>query len=214
MKINGEKNIETAFFPNNKICIDVQDDSNKEKMESIKYHFGKIMEALGLDLDDPSLQKTPERVAKMYVNDVFKGLDKNNSPKVSFFENTSDYKEMILVDHITIYSYCEHHFVPFFGKAAVAYIPKDRVIGLSKINRIVQFVASKPQIQERLTMEIGEKFKELLQTDDIAIYIEANHLCVASRGVKDNSSITSTTFFGGKFAKNKMKNRFLNSIQK
>jgi GTP cyclohydrolase I len=214
MKINGEKNLNTILLPNNSVPISNKEDSNTEKIDAIKYHFAKIMETLGLDLDDPSLQKTPERVAKMYVNDVFKGLDQSNSPKVSFFENTSGYKEMILVDNITVYSYCEHHFVPFFGKAAVAYKPKDRVIGLSKINRIVQFVASKPQIQERLTMEIGEKFKELLQTDDIAIYIEANHLCVASRGVKDNNSTTSTTFFGGKFAKNKMKNRFLNSIHK
>ena len=214
MKINGEKNLDTAFFPNNVMRIENHDNSDKEKIESIKYHFGKIMETMGLDLDDPSLQKTPERVAKMYVNEVFKGLDESNSPKVSFFENTNKYKEMILVDNIMVYSYCEHHFVPFFGKAAVAYIPKDRVIGLSKINRIVQFLASKPQIQERLTMEIGEKFTKLLETEDIAIYIEANHLCVASRGVKDNNSMTSTTFFGGKFAKNKMKNRFLNSIHK
>ncbi len=214
MKINGEKNIETVLFPNNTMRIEPQEDDDIEKIESIKYHFGKIMEALGLNLDDPSLQKTPERVAKMYVNDVFKGLNKTNSPKISFFKNTSGYQEMILVDNITLYSYCEHHFVPFFGKAAVAYIPKDRVIGLSKINRIVQFVASKPQIQERLTMEIGEKFKELLKTEDIAIYIEANHLCVASRGVKDDNSMTTTTFFGGKFRKNKMKNRFLTSIHK
>ena len=214
MKINGEKNLETAFYANNVMRIENRENSDKEKLESIKYHFGKIMETLGLNLNDPSLQKTPERVAKMYVNEVFKGLDESNSPKVSFFENTNGYKEMILVDDITVYSYCEHHFVPFFGKAAVAYIPKDRVIGLSKINRIVQFLASKPQIQERLTMEIGEKFTELLETEDIAIYIEANHLCVASRGVKDNNSMTSTTFFGGKFGRNKMKNRFLNSIHK
>lgn len=214
MKINGEKNIGTDLFPNNIMRIEAHDDRDAVKMESIKYHFGKIMETLGLDLDDPSLQKTPERVAKMYVNEVFKGLDKNNFPKVSFFENTSRYREMILVDNITVYSYCEHHFVPFFGKAAVAYIPNERVIGLSKINRIVQFLASKPQIQERLTMEIGKKFTELLKTDDIAIYIEANHLCVASRGVKDNNSLTSTTFFGGKFARNKLKNRFLKAVKK
>lgn len=212
MKINGEKKLDTKFFPNNVLHIENSENSTNEKMESIKYHFGKIMETLGLDLDDPSLEKTPERVAKMYLNDVFQGLDKRNFPKVSFFENTNDYKEMILVDNITVYSYCEHHFVPFFGKATVAYIPKNRVIGLSKINRIVQFIANKPQIQERLTVEVGEKFKELLATEDVAVYIEANHLCVASRGVKDINSITSTTFFGGKFLKNKTKNRFLNAI--
>lgn len=211
MKINGE-NTATQLLLNPDIHLNGFHYGDSEKMDTIKFHFAKIMEALGLDLDDPSLNKTPERVAKMYVDDIFKGLNKRNFPKVSFFENSSNYHDMIVIDNITLYSYCEHHFVPFFGRAAVAYIPKDRVIGLSKINRIVQFIASQPQIQERLTMEIGQKFKELLQTDDVAVFIEANHLCVASRGVKDNNSMTKTSFFGGKFLKKKLQSRFMKTI--
>lgn len=211
MRINGEKTeIETIPIP--EIQLNGFHFEESEKIDTIKFHFAKIMEALGLDLDDASLSKTPERVAKMYVNDVFNGLNKRNFPKVSFFENTNAYQDMIVIDNITLYSYCEHHFVPFFGIAAVAYIPKDRVIGLSKINRIVQFIASQPQIQERLTMEIGEKFKELLQTEDVAVFIEANHLCVASRGIKDDNSMTKTSFFGGKFLKKKLQSRFMKTI--
>ena len=170
------------------------------------------MEALGLKVDSPGLKETPKRVAKMYVNEIFKGLNEYNFPSISFFENTSGYRDMVLVDKIKVYSYCEHHFVPFFGKATVAYIPKDRVIGLSKINRIVDYYASKPQIQEKLTVEIGEKLKSLLKTDDVAIHIEASHLCVASRGVGDENSLTKTNFFSGKFLKDKEKDKFLNSI--
>lgn len=212
MKINGDNNF-VDIYPLHQE-VQVNGSGNYGKMEAIKFHFAKIMEALGLDLNDPSLHKTPERVAKMYVNEIFRGLEPDHFPDISFFENTNGYKGMLLVDDISVYSVCEHHFVPFFGKAAVAYIPKNRVIGLSKINRIVQFMASKPQIQERLTMEVGEKFKKLLNTEDIAIYIKASHLCVASRGVKDPNSHTTTTYFNGKFSKEKMKNRFLGAIQK
>ncbi|MGB3345004.1 MAG: GTP cyclohydrolase I FolE [Aequorivita sp.] len=211
MKINGENTaIETLTSLNRH--LNGTSIAETEKLQAIQFHFAKIMEALGLNLNDPSLSKTPERVAKMYVNDIFKGLDKNNFPKISFFENSSDYKDMILIDNITLYSYCEHHFVPFFGKVAVAYIPNGRVIGLSKINRIVQFIASQPQIQERLTTEIGHKFKELLNTENVAVFIEAHHLCVASRGIKDDSSMTKTSFFGGKFLKKKLQSRFLKTI--
>ncbi|RXJ45996.1 GTP cyclohydrolase I FolE [Gelidibacter gilvus] len=192
----------------------IEDLTDQDKLESIQYHFYKIMEALGLDLDDESLKKTPERVAKMYVNEVFRGLNEKNFPKISFFDNSTNYKDMILVDNITMFSYCEHHFVPFFGKVAVAYMPKDRVIGLSKINRIVQFIASKPQIQEKLTVEIGQKLSELLKTDDVAVFIEATHLCVASRGVRDEKSVTKTNFFSGKFLKDKMRTRFINALGK
>ncbi|WP_240338014.1 GTP cyclohydrolase I FolE [Gelidibacter japonicus] len=212
MGINGNRVLESTMYSSRKIQID--DIEDHEKLESIQYHFTKIMEALGLDLDDASLKKTPERVAKMYVNEVFRGLNENNFPKISFFENTNNYKDMLMVDNISMYSYCEHHFVPFFGKVAVAYIPNDRVIGLSKINRIVQFIASKPQIQEKLTVEIGQKLSELLKTDDIAVFIEATHLCVASRGVRDEKSVTKTNFFSGKFLKNKMKSRFINALGK
>ena len=214
MEINGKSKLEskTISIDRDQLNGHVNDDENK--LEEIQYHFSKIMEALGLNLDDESLKKTPERVAKMFVNDVFRGLDEKNFPKISFFENTSGYREMIVIDNITMYSYCEHHFVPFYGRVAVAYIPKDRVIGLSKINRIVQFFASKPQIQEKLTMEIGKKLSELLKTEDVAVYIEANHLCVASRGVRDVNSVTKTHFFSGKFLRDKTKNRFFNTIEK
>lgn len=210
--MNGKERHEINIFSNNNIKNLEAISRHQEKLKTIEYHFAKIMEALGLKLDDPSLKETPKRVAKMYINEVFKGLNEDNFPSISFFENASGYRDMVLVDKIKVYSYCEHHFVPFFGKAAVAYIPKDRVIGLSKINRIVQFYASKPQIQEKLTAEIGEKLKELLKTDDIAVFVEANHLCVASRGIRDENSITKTFFFSGKFLKDKEKTRFLNSI--
>lgn len=210
--MNGKEKLEDDVFINYKVQKLGLVSSHREQLKSIEFHFAKIMEALGLDLDDPSLMETPKRVAKMYVNEVFKGLDPANFPNISLFENTNNYREMVLVDNITLYSYCEHHFVPFFGKAAVAYIPKNKVIGLSKINRIVQFFASKPQIQERLTVEIGQKLKELLKTDDIAVYIQANHLCVASRGVNDVNCITKTNYFSGKFSKENVKTRFLNSI--
>lgn len=210
--MNGKEQQEINIFSNNEIKNLETISKHQEKLKTIEYHFAKIMEALGLKLDDPSLKETPKRVAKMYINEVFKGLNEENFPSISFFENVSGYREMVLVDNIKVYSYCEHHFVPFFGKAAVAYIPKDRVIGLSKINRIVQFYASKPQIQEKLTVEIGEKLKELLKTDDIAVFVEANHLCVASRGIRDENSITKTFFFSGEFLKDNEKTRFLNSI--
>lgn len=210
--MNGKERHEINIFSNNNIKNLEAISRHQEKLKTIEYHFAKIMEALGLKLDDPSLKETPKRVAKMYINEVFKGLNEDNFPSISFFENASGYRDMVLVDKIKVYSYCEHHFVPFFGKAAVAYIPKDRVIGLSKINRIVQFYASKPQIQEKLTAEIGEKLKESLKTDDIAVFVEANHLCVASRGIRDENSITKTFFFSGKFLKDKEKTRFLNSI--
>lgn len=212
MDVNGRTKSKNEL--SNKLKIQNPKINHRKKLKTIEFHFTKIMETLGLNLDDPSLKETPRRVAKMYVNEVFKGLDKNNFPNISFFENTTDYCDTIIVDNISVYSYCEHHFVPFFGKATVAYIPSDRVIGLSKINRIVQFYSSKPQIQEKLTMEIGLKLKELLRTDDIAVYIEANHLCVASRGIKDENSITKTNFFSGMFLKDNKKTWFLNSINR
>lgn len=214
MKINGNNHLETKLYLSKKTEVNDQNIEKHKKQELIAYHFAKIMSVLGLDLDDASLRNTPERVAKMYVNEVFRGLNSNDFPKVSFFENSANYNEMIMIDNISMHSYCEHHFVPFFGKVALAYIPKDRVIGLSKINRIVQFIASKPQIQENLTVEIGQKLMELLKTDDVAVYIEATHLCVASRGVKDEKSVTKTNFYGGNFKKQKMITRFFNSLMK
>ena len=173
--------------------------SDDEKKSKIEYHFTEIMNALGLDLTDDSLQGTPKRVAKMYIEEIFSGLNPANKPKVALFDNKYQYNQMLVEKNITFYSNCEHHFVPIIGKAHVAYISSGKVIGLSKLNRIVQYYAKRPQVQERLTNQIAEELKSALQTDDVAIIIDAKHLCVSSRGVKDDTSSTVTSFFGGKF---------------
>jgi GTP cyclohydrolase I len=172
------------------------------------------METLGLDLKDDSLKDTPKRVAKMYVKEIFSGLSPKNKPKISLFENKYGYTKMLVEKDITVYSNCEHHFVPIIGKAHVAYIPSKQVIGLSKINRIVQYYAKRPQVQERLTMEIGNALKEIFKHNDVAVVIEADHLCVASRGVNDTCSSTFTSFFSGKFENENLKNEFLTYISK
>jgi GTP cyclohydrolase IA len=186
--------------------------SDAEKIERIEHHFKEIMLTLGLDLSDDSLRGTPKRVAKMYVKEIFSGLDARNFPKASLFENKFGYKEMLVEKDITFYSNCEHHFVPFYGKAHIAYMGADKVIGLSKLNRIVQYFAQRPQVQERLTNQIGKELQVVLQTDNVAVLIEANHLCVASRGVKDTNSSTITTFYGGKFISDNIKSQFLSYI--
>ena len=173
--------------------------SDEEKKSKIEYHFTEIMNALGLDLTDDSLQGTPKRVAKMYIEEIFSGLNPANKPKVALFDNKYQYNQMLVEKNITFYSNCEHHFVPIIGKAHVAYISSGKVIGLSKLNRIVQYYAKRPQVQERLTNQIAEELKSVLQTDDVAVIIDAKHLCVSSRGVKDDTSSTVTSFFGGKF---------------
>ncbi|WP_200975981.1 GTP cyclohydrolase I FolE [Echinicola sp. 20G] len=171
------------------------------KMELIEKHFKEIMHVLGLDLTDDSLSGTPRRVAKMFIQEVFSGLDPKNKPDVKLFENKYKYSEMLVEKDITFFSHCEHHFVPIYGKAHVAYISNGHVIGLSKINRIVQYFAKRPQVQERLTMQIGNELKEILGTEDVAVVIDAHHMCVSSRGVKDISSKTVTSFYSGKFDK-------------
>jgi len=171
------------------------------KMELIEKHFREIMNVLGLDLTDDSLKGTPRRVAKMYIKEIFSGLDPKNKPNVKLFENKYKYKEMLVEKDITFFSNCEHHFVPIYGKAHVAYISNGNVIGLSKINRIVQYFAKRPQVQERLTMQIGNELKELLGTDDIAVIIDAHHMCVSSRGIQDVNSSTVTSYYSGKFEK-------------
>lgn len=186
--------------------------SNSEKIKQIAYYFRKIMDTLGLDLTDDSLRGTPERVAKMYVNEMFAGLNPANMPEISLFENKYDYHQMLIEKDITVYSNCEHHFVPIIGKAHVAYIPGSQVIGLSKINRLVQYYAKRPQVQERLTMQIAEAMKEILQHEDVAVVIEADHLCVASRGIKDTNSKTLTSSFSGQFEEEKIKQEFLSQI--
>ena len=186
--------------------------SDFEKIEIIKGHFEKIMETLGLDLKDDSLAGSPERVAKMYVSEIFSGLNPLNEPKVSLFENSYKYKGMLVEKNIELYSLCEHHFVPIVGKVHVAYFANKNVIGLSKINRIVQFYAKRPQVQERLTVQVVEKLKEILETDNVACVIDAKHLCVNMRGVRDTKSSTITSRYSGVFNQNDNKAEFLKHI--
>lgn len=179
------------------------------KMELIEEKFRDIMNILGLDLDDDSLKGTPHRVAKMYVKEIFSGLNPANKPKIALFENKYHYNEMLVEKDITFYSNCEHHFVPIIGKAHVAYISNGRVIGLSKINRIVNYYAKRPQVQERLTIQIANALKEALKTNDVAVVIDAHHLCVSSRGIQDVSSSTITSSYSGKFLNEQTRNEFL-----
>lgn len=187
--------------------------SDDEKMQKIEYHFAQIMETLGLDLNDDSLKGTPQRVAKMYVQEIFNGLNPANKPKVALFKNSYKYNQMLVEKDITFYSNCEHHFVPIFGKAHVAYISSGKVIGLSKLNRIVQYYAKRPQVQERLTVQIAKEFQKVLDTEDVAVVIDAKHLCVSSRGVQDHHSATVTSFYGGKFADENTKLEFLKYLE-
>ena len=173
--------------------------SDEEKKEKIAHLFSEIMDVMGLDLSDDSLKGTPKRVAKMYIEEIFSGLNPKNKPKVALFDNKYQYNQMLVEKNITFYSNCEHHFVPIIGKAHVAYISSGKVIGLSKLNRIVQYYAKRPQVQERLTNQIAEELKGILNTEDVAVIIDAKHLCVSSRGIKDDTSSTVTSYFGGKF---------------
>ena len=187
--------------------------SGKEKIKIISEKFREIMVTLGLDLTDDSLNGTPERVAKMYVNELFSGLDPGNKPEATLFDNNYQYNQMIVEKNITLYSTCEHHFVPIIGKAQVAYISSGKVIGLSKLNRIVHYFSKRPQVQERMTMQIAEELKSILKTDDVAIVIEADHLCVQSRGIRDTNSSTITSYYSGKFNSETTRAEFLNYIR-
>lgn len=182
--------------PLKKDAFKITDDEKKKK---IAFHFAEIMDVLGLDLTDDSLKGTPERVAKMYVDEIFSGLNPKNKPNVALFENKYQYNQMLVEKNITLFSNCEHHFVPIFGVAHVAYISSGKVIGLSKLNRIVKYYAKRPQVQERLTNQIAKELQEILGTEDVAIIIDAKHLCVSSRGIEDTNSATVTSFYGGKF---------------
>jgi GTP cyclohydrolase I len=186
--------------------------SKEEKIEKIQGHFKEIMETLGLDMTDDSLQDTPRRVAKMYVNEVFKGLDASNKPAIKLFKNGYKYKEMLVERDITVYSYCEHHFVPIIGKAHVAYISNGNVIGLSKINRLVEYYSKRPQVQERLNEQIARALKEVLKTEDVAVILDAEHLCVKSRGIQDTASSTVTASYHGKFKNEETRKEFLTYI--
>jgi GTP cyclohydrolase I len=192
---------------------DAFDKTDDEKIAAIEPHFKAIMEILGMDLRDDSLRGTPLRVAKMYVKELFQGLNPANMPSMTLFENKFQYNEMLVEKNINFYTNCEHHFVPFFGKAHVAYISSGKVIGLSKLNRLVEYFSKRPQVQERLTMQIGKALQTVLQTQDVAVMMDAKHLCVSSRGVKDDSSNTITNFFGGKFQEENTKLEFLKYIE-
>lgn len=187
--------------------------SDKDKIESIQNDVERILNTLGLDLTDDSLRGTPKRVAKMFVNEIFSGLDPKNKPAASSFDNKYKYGEMLVEKNITVYSTCEHHLLPIVGKAHVAYISKGKVIGLSKMNRIVEYYAKRPQVQERLTIQIVKELQEALGTEDVACIIDAKHLCVNSRGVNDVASSTVTSEFGGQFKNKETRRELLDYIK-
>ena len=183
--------------------------SDEQKIEAIEDKFRDIMQIIGLDLNDDSLQGTPHRVAKMFVQEIFYGLNPENKPKISVFDNKFKYGEMLVEKNINMNSFCEHHFLPIVGKAHVAYISSGEVIGLSKINRIVDYFARRPQVQERLTVQIAAELKKVLKTDDVAVVIDAKHMCVSCRGIKDESSTTITAEYSGKFKEKDTREEFL-----
>jgi GTP cyclohydrolase I len=189
------------------------DISDEEKIAKIAIHFEQIMNILGLDLSDDSLKGTPHRVAKMYVQEIFSGLNPANKPAAALFENKYQYNQMLVEKNILLQSTCEHHFLPIYGRCHVAYISNGYVIGLSKINRIVQYFGKRPQVQERLTMQIMNELKRVLMTEDVAVYIDAKHMCVSSRGIKDTSSSTVTSAYSGKFEEDNYKKEFLATLQ-
>lgn len=191
---------------------DAFDLDDETKIELIAQHFNGIMNVLGLDLNDDSLKDTPKRVAKMYVKEIFSGLNPANKPSPTLFKNQYQYKQMLVERNIAVFSNCEHHFVPIVGKAHVAYISNGQVIGLSKLNRIVQYCSQRPQVQERLTIQISLMLKEALGTEDVAVVIDAHHHCVSSRGIRDAGSTTLTAEYSGQFLTAETKNEFLKHI--
>ena len=192
---------------------DAFDISDKDKIARIEDSVRDILDTLGMDLEDDSLSGTPRRVAKAFVNEIFSGLNPENKPKLSTFDNNYKYGEMLVEKNIIVYSTCEHHLLPIVGRAHVAYISKGHVIGLSKMNRIVDYYAKRPQVQERLTMQVVQALQEALGTEDVACVIDAKHLCVNSRGVRDIESSTVTSEFGGKFKDPSVKHEFLDYIK-
>ena len=207
----GDNHIGTSFdTPLRDDAFDLDDQS---KIDAIQKDVLSIMNTLGLDLTDDSLSGTPKRVAKMFVTEIFSGLNPKNKPKASTFENKYKYGEMLVEKNITLYSTCEHHLLPIVGRAHVAYISKGKVIGLSKMNRIVDYFAKRPQVQERLTIQVVRELQKALGTDDVACVIDAKHLCVNSRGIRDIESSTVTSEFGGAFKDNKVKREFLDYIK-
>jgi GTP cyclohydrolase I len=207
----GDNHIGTsAENPIRKDAFDLSDD---QKIELIKKDVANILNTLGMDLTDDSMKGTPNRVAKMFVKEIFGGLNPLKKTSTSTFENGYKYGEMLVEKNITVYSTCEHHLLPIVGRAHVAYISSGKVIGLSKMNRIVDYFAKRPQVQERLTMQIVQELQKALNTEDVACVIDAKHLCVNSRGIRDIESSTVTSEFGGKFKEDKVRREFLDYIK-
>jgi GTP cyclohydrolase I len=207
----GENHVATSA--ENPIRPDAFDLSDKEKIAKIEESVKDILHTLGMDLTDDSIRGTPKRVAKAFINEIFMGLNPKNMPKASTFDNNYNYGEMLVEKNIVVYSTCEHHLLPIIGRAHVAYISDGKVIGLSKMNRIVEYFSKRPQVQERLTMQIVQAMQEALGTEDVACVIDAKHLCVNSRGIKDIESSTVTSEFGGKFKEKETKKEFLQYLQ-
>ncbi|MFT6203517.1 MAG: GTP cyclohydrolase I [Spirosomataceae bacterium] len=214
--INTEEEIGESHFsisnetPIRNNAFELDDDA---KIEGIARHFKEIMNILGLDLQDDSLKGTPKRVAKMYVKELFSGLNPDNKPAITLFENSYKYNEILVEKDIKLYSNCEHHFVPIIGFAHIGYVSSGKVIGLSKLHRIVDYFARRPQVQERLTNQIAIALKDALDTEDVAVVIHADHQCVSMRGVKDQTSSTITSYFGGIFESAEKRNEFLNLVK-
>ncbi|MEM6525298.1 MAG: GTP cyclohydrolase I FolE [Bacteroidota bacterium] len=209
-ELNGDNHVMTSV--DTPLRKDAFVKSDEEKMANIEKLFAGIMEELGLDLTDDSLKGTPYRVAKMYVKELFEGLKPDNKPSLSVFDNKYQYQKMLVEKDITFTSACEHHFLPIIGKAHVAYISTGKVIGLSKINRIVEYYGKRPQVQERMTLQIFHELKDALQTEDVIVVVDAEHLCVSTRGVNDKTSRTTTLEYGGKFTDKHLRNEFYQLI--
>ena len=209
--ILGDNHIATSV--DTPLRTDAFDKSDEEKIRSIQHHFKQIMLELGLDLEDDSLSGTPYRFAKMYVKELFYGLDPRNKPKLSTFKNTYGYDKLLIEQNISIDSSCEHHFLPIVGKAHIGYIPKQKVVGLSKINRLVDYYAHRPQVQERLCLQILKDLQDVLETKDVIVMVNAKHMCVSSRGIKDKSSSTTTIEYGGCFENETQRHLFFSQIK-
>ncbi len=207
----GENHVGTSA--KTPLRADAFDISDQEKIDKIQESVKDILTTLGMDLTDDSLQGTPKRVAKAFVNEIFMGLNPENMPKASTFDNNYNYGEMLVEKNIVVYSTCEHHLLPIIGRAHVAYISDGKVIGLSKMNRIVEYFSKRPQVQERLTMQVVQAMQEALGVQDVACVIDAKHLCVNSRGIKDIESSTVTAEFGGKFKERETKREFLDYLK-
>ena len=202
----------TGFSPDTPLRKDAFDLTDEQKISAISGHMKEIMNTLGLDLEDDSLKGTPGRVARMFVKEIFSGLNPKNKPVITLFDNKYKYNQMLLEKNITLYSNCEHHLVPIIGKVHIAYISSGKVIGLSKINRLVHYYARRPQVQERMTIQIANELKSVLQTKDVAVVIDASHLCVSSRGIRDTGSSTITSEYSGVFLECGRRNEFLKYV--